>query len=185
MKMQLSAFAAAILLSLMLTPIEKSSAEQPDTLYRAAYCAGVLDDERARASSPTASFPICDDPAIQNHHGSKEQCIANAREDMDRLIFRKQERYLSYMRVSALDMDMNMLWKLGAIRKKGEADAKARTTPELYSVSQTQCNKTCVSLSTRGNLEISNQCIVGCAEREDQVLGNIIRCTILPDALPF
>jgi hypothetical protein len=150
------------LVVLSLSAAGTAAQDAPDTIMRAAYCVGVLQESLKHTERQAAE-------AMQP---------AEARELLETLskdLEARRKRYAQYMTLGALDMTPNQIAAAMALIAKGERDvADKRLAPIDPGVSR------CLT-SHRSSVAA----LVECVASFDPVEANILRCKSAPDGLPF
>ena len=148
-----------------------------DTLFRAAYCLGVL--KSVLAAGPAEAAERCKLPAELKKFSSAEECVNSLLTEDKQRFQSKHQRYFDYIAISRVQLPSDLLLQLGLIIRKGERDYGRHQPPDSEFSQMLQCSTGCPAGDGL------NQCIIDCTAKFDQTLANVQSCLSLPDRLPF
>src|SRR5262245_7178596 len=152
-----------------------------DTVLRAAYCVGVLD----QSVSGLKGLPRTDQCALHKDG----QCWVTEKEmaeTFDEVLGKKQEqrrmRYAQYLAMQLPNLD-KMRTSIAAVIAKGKTDYENFMNSGSGAMHDklSKCGKMCGDTAATG----TSQCSIECIAQQDQVLANIWKCMTRPDQLPF
>ena len=160
----------------------QKSATPTDTLHRAAYCLGVLTNERKRMATET--IEQCSDQRRPETFSSRQECLDWSRQKMDAKISEKQKRYGRYVSMSFNNATAELRQQIVASMELGRRDnveLQTKSPPQ----DAHQCMQECSLPPSEEALDMIERCNLPCLERHDPTRANIVRCSFLPDQLPF
>jgi hypothetical protein len=149
-----------------------------DTVLRAAYCIGVLDEEISRSKS----LPRTDQCAVlaeDNQCWATEKDMAQAFDEVQQHHEKTRKRYAQYLFTQMPNLE-HMRTRIMAIIAKGKADHRQAYASDAFLSEATKCAKSCAD-----NRPPTSTCSIECIAQHDQVHANIWKCIAHPDQLPF
>ena len=156
-----------------------------NTLYRAAYCVGVLLAEQDTLADGSASLiASCNKNWNDDGWLSPGDCRKGepARLESMRLdAHRRWLRYDNYVNFAGPRVGTTEQRNLMQVEGKGFFDM--RTTAVGARVALQSCSESCRERIARR--DDWTTCLISCLEPIDQVRANVIRCEMAPDGLPF
>jgi hypothetical protein len=176
--------AIIIIVALIFAITPSVGAELSDTMQRAAYCSGVL-EYHIETFKPGENTPdnVCLGWAKQNYP-SREACTADLEQSFLATMHQRLKRYLDYVSLQMaqrilLHSDKNSdgaVFSEVLIQEKGRDDAHA-VKMGASAPNRQQCAMQCSGRERR--------CLVDCIAQEHPIAGNVMRCVMLPDELPY
>jgi hypothetical protein len=162
--------------------------EQTDTLFRAAYCVGVLSSAiKAAETSPEHRKlyeSVCQMPS--NYRATLpgmpttedfDACVREYMSSNVRQLHDKWQRYHDFVGIQLTSLPAGLQQRLFLITSKGSRDYSIGG--ERHKTEVMSCFDQC-----KGK-ESLMECVVDCVAKFDQTGANVMACSMLPDKLPF